>query len=105
MDDLLFPRLDSDGELEMDPADPAGSRAAWDRLGELLGHFDDISDSESVGSFGFMGFGRGGGGGDDSSEGSVSDFDMDDDLDERQARSEWAHIRYVFVLSLFGDKA
>lgn len=89
-DELLFGQGDPDGEM-----DPTSSRAAWDRLGDLLGHYDDdISDSESVGSYGFLGFGDG----EDSSEGSVSDFDMDEEVcDEQKNRDEWEHIRFVFL--------
>lgn len=91
-DELLFGQGEGDGEM-----DPTASRAAWDRLGDLLGHYDDISDSESVGSFGFLGFGDG----DDSSEGSVSDLDMDEEVvDEQKNRDEWEHIRFVLSFSL-----
>ncbi|KAI5478586.1 hypothetical protein MNV49_004845 [Pseudohyphozyma bogoriensis] len=80
VEDLLGPRYDSDGELDLDPLT---SQAAWDRLGEFMGTWDDISDSESVGSFNFLGFGR-----DDASDGSVSDLDIDE-IDEAQNRVEW----------------
>ena len=88
IDDLLSPSTEGDNELE---TGPLASRAAWDRLGDLLGHFDEISDSESVGSFGFLDFGR-----DNESDGSVSDLDMEEELvDERQNRNEWEQIRLV----------
>lgn len=96
LDDLLCPRyqIDRDGELE---TDPVSSRLAWDRLGDILGHYDDISDSESVGSVGFMRFGRSSSG----SDGSVSDLDMDDEEDERKVRGDWEHIRFVHQSHLF----
>lgn len=88
IDDLLSPSAEGDNELE---TGPLASRAAWDRLGDLLGHFDEISDSESVGSFGFLDFGR-----DNDSDGSVSDLDMEEEsVDERQNRNEWEQIRLV----------
>lgn len=85
VDDLLSPRGDGDFYGDMDPA---ASRAAWDRLGDLMGHYDDISDSESVRSFNFLGFGD-----DDSSDGSVSDLDIDDEVSKDQIRQDWEAIR------------
>ena len=90
LEDLLHPRyqLDQDGELE---TDPASSRAAWDRLGDILGRYEDASDSESVESLGLMRFAR-----DTGSDGSVSDLDIDEEAEQRQARSDWVHMRFVF---------
>lgn len=92
LEDLLHPRyqLDQDGELE---TDPASTRAAWDRLGDILGHYDDVSDSESVESLGLMRFTR-----DTGSDGSVSDLDIDEEAEQRQARSDWVHMRYFVSL-------
>lgn len=84
IEDLLTPRTDADGEFE---TDPLATKAAWDRLGLLMGEYDDISDSESVGSLNFLGFN------DDSSDGSVSELDIDE-LDEKN-RKEWEQLRYV----------
>lgn len=101
-DDLLYPRyqLSMHGELE---TDPASSRVAWDRLGDILGHYEDASDSESVGSLGFMRFGSRGDevdSGDDSD--AVSELDIEDVVDERVARRDWEAIAYVFSSSLCG---
>lgn len=72
--------------------DPLGSSdAAWERLGleGYEGEWDDVSDSESVGGWGFMRFGV-----ESGSTGTVAD-DGDEVLDERSGRIEWEHIRYV----------
>lgn len=83
IEDLLTPRTDAEGEFE---SDPMVTKAAWDRLGILMGDYDDISDSESVGSLDFLGFG------DDSSDGSVSDLDIDE-IDEMRTRNEWEQLK------------
>lgn len=94
LEDLLRPRyqLDQDGELE---TDPTASRAAWDRLGDILGHYDDVSDSESVESLGLMRFAR-----DTGSDGSVSDLDIDEEAEQRQARSDWVHMSPETITAL-----
>lgn len=77
--------------------DPLGSSsdAAWERLGleGYEGEWDDVSDSESVGGWGFMRFGV-----DERSSsgltGTVAD-DGEEVLDERSGRIEWEHIRSV----------
>ncbi|KAL8286192.1 hypothetical protein RQP46_004680 [Phenoliferia psychrophenolica] len=99
VDDLLSPRAD-DGDLLYGDAggaefDSVGSRAAWDRLGDLMGHYDDISDSESVGSLNFLGFRD-----DDSSDGSVSDLDMDEAVSKDQIRQEWEAISPETITAL-----
>lgn len=74
--------------------DPLGSSdAAWERLGleGYEGEWDDVSDSESVGAWGFMRFGV-----EDKPGlmGAVAD-EGEEGLDERSGRLEWDHIRYV----------
>ena len=76
--------------------DPLGSfsDAAWERLGleGYEGEWDDVSDSESVGGWGFMRFGV-----DERSSGltgTVAD-DGEEVLDEQSGRIEWEHIRSV----------
>ncbi|GAA6035376.1 hypothetical protein JCM8097_008842 [Rhodosporidiobolus ruineniae] len=64
--------------------DPLGaSDAAWDRLGleGYDGEWDDVSDSESVGGWGFMRFG-------DEEFGQGAEEGMD----EQRSRNEWEHI-------------
>ncbi|KAK4054759.1 Factor arrest protein 11 [Microbotryomycetes sp. JL201] len=87
----------------------------WDRLGEIVGEYSDISDSESVGSLSELlgrGYGRVEFGDDDgsvgdgtSSEGNVSDFDMDDLEAEQRARHEWQHISPKTISALEEEKA
>lgn len=89
VEELLYPTFDSDGELDFDPM---SSRAAWDRLGDFMGHYDDISDGESVGALDFLGLEREDS---DGSESSVSDMELDDEVDGEKTRQEWEAIRYV----------
>lgn len=97
-DDLLYPQysVDEDGELE---TSPSATRKAWDRLGDILGHYDDeINDNESVGSFGLLDFRSGNNQGvardrADSDEDSISEFEMDDEEEARLRNREWEHIR------------
>lgn len=83
----------------------------WARLGEIVGEYDDISDSESVGSLSGLlarargdgayggagasgaGAGAGGGPGSTMSDGSVSEFDIDEAVEQERSRHEWEHIR------------
>jgi hypothetical protein len=95
-DDLLYPQysIDQDGELE---TSPSATKAAWDRLGNILGHYDDeITDSESVGSFGLLDFrgsnGMGRGGEVSGSDDGISDFEMDDEEEVKQRNREWENI-------------
>lgn len=91
VDDILNPRLDREGEYD---SDPLASRETWDRLGDIMGVYDeDISDGESVGSFGFLNFG------DDGSDGSVSDFDIEE-MDEQKNLSDWGQISYVIPVQV-----
>lgn len=68
--DLLTPRysVDVNGVPSLYP-DGSGAQAesVWHRLGEILGETDDISDSESVGSIGYLNFGEGSESGSDDS--------------------------------------
>lgn len=79
----------ADGDMLDWLNDPLGaSDAAWEKL-ELEGYegqWDDISDSESTGSWGFMRFGVDGVGsvGDDSQVGG--------DEGEEKRRNQWEHI-------------
>ncbi|SCV68896.1 BQ2448_1017 [Microbotryum intermedium] len=118
---LLYPRpIDEDGYLStseggvLDPLE--ASRADWERLGQLVGQYDeDISDSESVGSLrGLLGYDRAqededGAGSDEGSE--VSKFELEEDtMDERQraamaARNEWEHISPETITALEEERA
>ncbi|KAM0755828.1 hypothetical protein T439DRAFT_13398 [Meredithblackwellia eburnea MCA 4105] len=99
IDDLLGPHanldlFDGDGEF-----DPMASRATWDRLGDLIGRYDeDISDSESVGpELHFLRIFNGSSG---SSDGSVSDLDMDEEMDREQIRHDWEAISSETITAL-----
>lgn len=95
---LLYPRGGASGEeggfdwLENVNED-------WERLGDMVGEYDDISDSESVGSLSGLlaGYGRGGA----MSDGSVSDFDIDEAIEQERSRHEWEHIRCVCLCPAF----
>ncbi|KAM0793066.1 hypothetical protein ACM66B_000552 [Microbotryomycetes sp. NB124-2] len=128
VDDLLLYPRGFVGEVEglTDWFDHA--QEDWDRLGDIVGEYSDISDSESVGSLSEL-LGRGGfesasagfvGAGqvryeDDesgmrrdgsSSDGAVSDFDIDDvESEERRARHEWQHISPETISALEEEKA
>jgi len=85
----------------------AVGEAAWERMGLDEGYdgaWDDVSDSESVGGWGFMRFGlaagEGPGGVAAGTTGTVAD-DGEEVLDERSSRHEWEHIRCVLALSRF----
>ncbi|GAA5842352.1 hypothetical protein JCM9279_005355 [Rhodotorula babjevae] len=76
----------------------AVGEAAWERMGLDEGYdgaWDDVSDSESVGGWGFMRFGlaagEGPGGVAAGTTGTVAD-DGEEVLDERSSRNEWEHI-------------
>ena len=96
---LLYPRAQEGtggtwGGLGGD--DWESSKEDWERLGEMVGDYGDISDSESVGSLSGLlrGYGVLGGLDDDgSSDGSVSEFDIEEVGDEEKRRHEWEHIR------------
>jgi len=81
--DILTPRysVDANGVPSLFP-EGSGEQAesAWSRLGEILGEADDISDSESVGSIGYLSF--------SDSEASDSDVGSDDGM--MQSRDQWA---------------
>ncbi|KDE05127.1 hypothetical protein MVLG_04469 [Microbotryum lychnidis-dioicae p1A1 Lamole] len=119
---LLYPRhIDEDGYLStseggvLDPLE--ASRADWERLGQLLGQYDeDISDSESVGSLrGLLRFERGEGREGEGEEGSdddgVSEFELEEErMDERQrkaiaVRNEWEHISPETITALEEERA
>lgn len=103
---LLYPRAEGEGGewagLGLGGDDWESSREDWERLGEMVGEYGDISDSESVGSLsGLLGrYSAHGFGGDASSDRSVSEFDIDE-ADEERRRNEWEHIR--FALRLFSS--
>lgn len=94
IDELLGGGLgESEGEGGWAGLDHVGrARVAWEQLGDILGGLEeDISDSESVGSYGLMGF-RSGHRGEGSEDGSVSDLDVDEAERER-GRKEWEDIK------------
>lgn len=89
---LLYPRAEGEGAGPFVGGDDwDSSREDWERLGEMVGDYGDISDSESVGSLSGLLRGYGVLGEDGSSDGSVSEFDIDEDEEKR--RHEWEHIR------------
>lgn len=86
LDDLFYPASSLDGAELVDREDVlAMSNEAWNRFGEILGHGDDISDSESVGSIGYLG----GYGADDSQDA----WDVTGEQTENS--TDWEHMRYV----------
>ena len=91
--DLLTPRysVDVNGIPSLYP-DGSGAQAesAWNRLGEILGEAEDISDSESVGSMGFLRYGDVG----DGSESDGSD-DAAGDL-----RPDWSEMSPDIIMAL-----
>jgi hypothetical protein len=105
VDDLLGVTLDNSNQAgaDVDPElldwlnDPLGaSDGAWERLGldGYEGEWDDVSDSESVGGWGFMRFGE-------DVDGRVGE--EGEDVDER-SRHEWEHIRCVSLTLSFSSK-
>lgn len=80
--------------------DPLGaSDAAWERLGleGYDGEWDDVSDSESTGSWGFMRFGLDG----PSSVGPEGGLIQGGDEAEEKRRNQWEHISYVCMSPAF----
>ncbi|GAA5892539.1 hypothetical protein JCM6882_005642 [Rhodosporidiobolus microsporus] len=74
--------------------DPLGaSEEAWERLGleGYEGEWDDVSDSESVGGWGFMRFGE------EGMEGRAGEEEV---IDERTSRNEWEHISPETITAL-----
>ncbi|GAA5863667.1 hypothetical protein JCM1840_000097 [Sporobolomyces johnsonii] len=95
----------ADGELLDWLNDPLGaSDAAWERLGleGYEGEWDDISDSESVGSWGFMRFGA-----EDEERRARREGETDDgdEIDERRSRHEWEHISPETITALEEERA
>jgi hypothetical protein len=68
----------------MGPAYLANAEHAWHRLGEILGENEEISDSESVTSIGYL---------DLASDSDASDMPSDDGL--QPGRNDWEHLRSV----------
>ena len=85
----------ADGDMLDWLNDPLGaSDAAWEKLGleGYEGEWDDISDSESTGSWGFMRFGV------ESSNGLGAAGDggpIGGEEAEEKRRNQWEHIRFV----------
>ncbi|WAR55265.1 hypothetical protein PtB15_6B3 [Puccinia triticina] len=93
VESLFYPHysVSSNGLLER--SDDAAT-SAWNRLGELLGDFDDISDSESIASIGYLG-------GEFGSDGGVSSLDEFKDEDNQQdRRAEWEHLSPETITAL-----
>jgi hypothetical protein len=81
--DLLTPRYSlNDGGVY--DGDRAFVEHAWNRLNEVLGETEDISDSESVASIGYLGFG-------DGDDGESTTESRED------GKTDWEHLRYVSV--------
>ncbi|ORY85409.1 hypothetical protein BCR35DRAFT_302898 [Leucosporidium creatinivorum] len=106
---LLYPRAEGEGGdwagLGLGGDDWESSREDWERLGEMVGDYSDISDSESVGSLsGLLGrYSAYGLGGEASSDGSVSEFDIEED--EERRRNEWEHISPETITALEEERA
>ncbi|KAI8446653.1 hypothetical protein BY996DRAFT_7797118 [Phakopsora pachyrhizi] len=98
VESLFYPHysVTSSGSLERN--DDAAS-SAWHRLGELLGDFDDISDSESIASIGYLGgeFGLDGNISDGCDTSSQDDFKDDD---HNNQRAEWEHLSPETITAL-----
>lgn len=92
VESLFYPHysVSSNGLLER--SDDAAT-SAWNRLGELLGDFDDISDSESIASIGYLG-------GEFGSDGGVSSLDDFKDDDNQNRRAEWEHLSPETITAL-----
>ncbi|KAH9465085.1 hypothetical protein Pst134EB_004571 [Puccinia striiformis f. sp. tritici] len=92
VESLFYPHysVSSNGLLER--SDDAAT-SAWNRLGELLGDFDDISDSESIVSIGYLG-------GEFGSDGGVSSLDDCKDEDNQDRRAEWEHLSPETITAL-----
>ncbi|GAA6052338.1 hypothetical protein JCM3770_007259 [Rhodotorula araucariae] len=94
--------------------DPLGlGAAAWERLGldgdaaaGYDGAWDDVSDGESVGGWGFMRFGLAAGEGDRApgTTGTPAD-DGEEVLDEESSRHEWEHISPETITALEEERA
>ncbi|KAK4332505.1 Factor arrest protein 11 [Rhodotorula toruloides] len=83
--------------------DPLGaSDAAWERLGleGYDGEWDDVSDSESVGGWGFMRFGLD----EPGATGTLAD-DGGEVLNEQAMRHEWEHISPETISALEEERA
>ncbi|KAG0144411.1 hypothetical protein CROQUDRAFT_660084 [Cronartium quercuum f. sp. fusiforme G11] len=91
VESLFYPHysVNSNGLLERN-ADAATS--AWSRLGELLGDFDDISDTESIASIGYLG-GEFGGEGGNAEAGEMGE-------DQFSGRAEWEHLSRETITAL-----
>ncbi|GAA5955174.1 hypothetical protein JCM3765_003235 [Sporobolomyces pararoseus] len=92
----------ADGDMLDWLNDPLGaSDAAWEKLGleGYEGEWDDISDSESTGSWGFMRFGVEGPG----SVGDVSQVGGDEGEEKR--RNQWEHISPETITALEEERA
>ncbi|GAA5942331.1 uncharacterized protein JCM15063_002973 [Sporobolomyces koalae] len=86
--------------------DPLGaSDAAWEKLGldGYEGQWDDISDSESTGSWGFMRFGLDGGSGTEgvAADGVARTGEEGDD----KRRNQWEHISPETITALEEERA
>lgn len=97
VDEVLFNTLSTGTESgaggDYFAGDIPATSIAWEHLGDLLGRYDDISDSESVGSIGLLDFGRDES--EDASDGSISDYDLDEA--RRDNEHEWERIKYVYA--------
>lgn len=98
VESLFYPHysLNSHGLFERN--DDA-TTSAWTRLGELLGDFDEISDTESITSIGYLGgeFGLDGSNSDASDVSSLDDFQ---DEDHNSRRAEWEHLSPETITAL-----
>ncbi|EGF99548.1 uncharacterized protein MELLADRAFT_94239 [Melampsora larici-populina 98AG31] len=98
VESLFYPHysVNSHGLLERN--DDA-TTSAWNRLGELLGDFEDISDTESIASIGYLGgeFGADGGNADTSDMTSLDEFK---DGDHYSRRAEWEHLSPETITAL-----
>lgn len=95
----------ADGDMLDWLNDPLGaSDAAWEKLGleGYEGEWDDISDSESTGSWGFMRFGLDG----QNGAGVAGEPNhLGGEEAEEKRRNQWEHIRCVLSLICQGGRS
>lgn len=91
VESLFYPHysVNSNGLLERN--DDAAT-SAWSRLGELLGDFDDISDSESIASIGYLGGEFG------AENGNTDAGEMGEG--QYSGRAEWEHLSPETITAL-----
>ncbi|KAH9819906.1 hypothetical protein DFH28DRAFT_954711 [Melampsora americana] len=98
VESLFYPHYSVNRHGLLERNDDA-TTSAWNRLGELLGDFEDISDTESIASIGYLGgeFGADGGNPDAS---DMTSLDELKDGDHYSRRAEWEHLSPETITAL-----